>query len=307
MVERTKDSSLAGRIFLTLHLADRRGYGLSLSHLSKMLVHGEVPAEVILRELQTMPQVSHEDEIYCLKGRERLLPETRKRLMCHSKGAKRYEAEANRFASEYASLCPFIRCIAIAGSMASGGFLEEDDIDFNIFAEQGSKYTTYLLGILLSVKYSLRHRRKPLSRCAATPFLPKLICINVIWEDEESLPYVRQDAYMAYELLRQKPIFGVDFYRKVLEKNRWFEAYFPQIYNTVSSDVKVRKTFAAKVLRLFYSIPVTASTGEKICKELSYLLWRFVQFSRRNNSKARERVRWVTEMQKPYSLFGDRI
>ncbi len=208
---------LSERILITLQLADRR-------------------------EINGMLEVSNQDGICCLKGRENLIPETRRRLLRNGIVGKRYEAEARRFAGEYATLCPFIRCIAIAGSVASDGFSEEDDIDFNIFVEQGCKYTVYLLGILLSLKYSFRHRKKPLACKSRTPFLPKLICINVIWEESEAFPFVRQDAYMEYELLKQKPIFGIDFYSKILAKNMWLKTYFPQIYYRDSCETNVRKT-----------------------------------------------------------------
>jgi hypothetical protein len=301
------ECNLPDRILLTLDLADRRGYGMSLVHLSKMLIYGEAEEEKVRLMLSSMSSVSHKDGIYCLKGSEDLLPETRRRLFCNGVVGERYEAEAVLFSAEYASLCPFIKCIAIAGSMASGGFSEEDDIDFNIFTERGCKYTVYLLGILLSLKYSVKHRRKSLARKSRTPFLPKLICINVVWEEEETLPFVRQDKYMAYELMRQKPIVGLGFYKEVLKKNRWLKTYFPQIHNGSSCEVKVNKTFIAKVLRLIYSNHVVSHLGERMCKEISSFLWRLVQISRRNNPEALSRVRWVTEMQKPYALFGDRI
>ncbi len=294
------------RILLTLHLADRRGYGMCPVHISKLLIYWEEEEEQVRMILSSIPLVSHQDGIYCLKGSESLLSETRRRLLCNEVIRERYESEALLFSKEYASLCPFIKCIAITGSMASGGFSEEGDIDFNIFTERGCKYTVYLLGILLSLKYSVKHRRKSLARNSKTPFLPKLICINVIWEDEEALPFVRQDKYMAYELLK-KPIMGLDFYKEVLEKNSWLETYFPQIHNGSSSEVLVKKTFIARVLRLIYSNSVISHLGERMCKEISSFLWKLVQFSRRNNPEALSRVRWVTKMQKPYALFGDRI
>ncbi len=301
------ESDLADRILLTLHLADRRGYGMCLSHLSKMMIYGEEEEKNVRMTLSSMPEVSHQDGVYCLKGNESILSETKRRLICNGILGEKYEAKARIFASEYASLCPLIRCIAIAGSMASGGFSEDDDIDFNIFTERGSKYTVYLIGILLSLKYAFKHRKKPLSHKSWTPFIPKLICINVIWEDCETFPYVRQDEYMAYEILRQKPILGLEFYREVLEKNSWLKTYFPQIFNSSSPEINVKKTFIARILRLFYSNPATSYLGERMCWWISYLLWRFVQFSRRNKPDALSRTRWVIEMQKPYALFGDKI
>ncbi|MCZ7401573.1 MAG: hypothetical protein O8C61_05070 [Candidatus Methanoperedens sp.] len=301
------DTNLASRILMTLHIADRRGYGLCLFHLSKILVCGEVTSETVLGELRNLPGISQRNGIYCLKGREQVLTKTSERLKCHNKHAKAYEAVARRFASEYVSRCPFIKCIAVAGSMASGGFTEKDDIDFNIYVEKGSKYTVYFVGLLLSIKYSFLYRKKPLAECSKTPFLPKLICINVIWEDTEVFPYVRQDEYLAYELLRQKPIFGLEFYREVLSGNIWLKTCFPQIYNLEADEIKTKRTLSGRILRLFYSNPAISMIGEGLCKRISTFLWRLVQFSRRNNPQAIERVRWVTAMQKPYTLFSEKI
>ncbi len=270
--ESLEECSLADRILLTLRLANRRGYGMSLAHLSKMLIYGEAEEEKVRIMLSSMHSVSHQDGIYCLKGRERLLSETRRRLLCNGVIGERYEAEAMLFSTEYTSLCPFIKCIAIAGSMASGGFSEDDDIDFNIFTERGCKYPVYLLGILLSMKYSVKHRKKSLARKSRTPFLPKLICINVIREESEALPFVRQDAYMAYELLRQKLIFGIDFYRKILAKNMWLKTYFPRIYYRDSCETNVRKTLTARILHLIYTNYVVSKLEERMCKGTSTFL-----------------------------------
>jgi len=301
------DLDLASRILMTLHLADRRGYGLCLFHLSKTLVCGEVTTEKVLGELRNLPGISQSKGIYCLKGREQILTKTSERLKCHRKHAKIYQPVARRIASEYVSMCPFIKCIAVAGSMASGGFTENDDIDFNIYVEKGSKYTVYFVGILLSIKYSFLYRKKPLAECSKTPFLPKIICINVIWEDAEVFPYIRQDEYLAYELLRQKPIFGLEFYREVLSGNIWLKKYFPQIYDLEGDEIKAGRTLTGRILRLFYSSRAISFIGEGLCRRISTFLWRLVQFSRRNNPQALERVRWVKEMQKPYTLFSDRI
>ncbi len=222
MADFSGNNELSDRILKTLHLADRRGYGLSLVHLSKLLYCGETSEEEVRKELSTMTCISHSNDVYCLKGREHLLGETQRRLYNNEIMNERYEAIARRFASEYVFLC-------------------------------------------------------------------------------------RHDKYMAYELLRQKPIIGLDFYRQVLEKNRWLETFFPQIYNGSSWELTIKKTFIARVLRLMYSNSVVSYLGESMYRKISSFLWKLMQFSRRNNPEALSGVRWVTEMQKPYALFGDRV
>ena len=63
-----QECSLADRILLTLNLADRREYGMSLAHIPKMLIYGEAEEEKVRVMLSSMPSVSHKDGIYCLKG-----------------------------------------------------------------------------------------------------------------------------------------------------------------------------------------------------------------------------------------------
>lgn len=133
-------------------------------------------------------------------------------------------------------------------------------------------YESGAVGILLSLKYSFKHRKKPLACKSRTPFLPKLICINVIWEESEALPFVRHDAYMAYALLRQKPIFGIDFYRKILAKNMWLKMYFPKIYYRDSCETNVRKTLTARILHLIYTNYAVSKLGEIMCKGTSSFL-----------------------------------
>lgn len=36
-----EECNLEDRILLTLHLAEKRGYGINLAHISKMLIYGE--------------------------------------------------------------------------------------------------------------------------------------------------------------------------------------------------------------------------------------------------------------------------
>ncbi len=72
---------LSDRIITTLQLAGRRGYSMSLSHLSRMLILGEAREEEFGREINGMLDVSNYDGICCLKGKEHLIPETRRRLL----------------------------------------------------------------------------------------------------------------------------------------------------------------------------------------------------------------------------------
>ncbi|VVB93944.1 Uncharacterised protein [uncultured archaeon] len=88
--ESIEECNLADRILLTLHLAGRRGYGMCLSHISKMLIYGEAKEEQVRIIFSSMPLVSHQNDIYCLKGSESFLFEALSRVRCVTKMQKPY-------------------------------------------------------------------------------------------------------------------------------------------------------------------------------------------------------------------------
>ncbi len=91
--EGVTSGGLSNRIITTLQLADRRGYSLSLPHLSRMLIHGEAHEEEVGREINGMHEVSNHDGICCLKGREHLIPETRGLVLKKSIDLSPYKIE----------------------------------------------------------------------------------------------------------------------------------------------------------------------------------------------------------------------
>ncbi|MEK6978538.1 MAG: hypothetical protein AABX40_09140 [Candidatus Hydrothermarchaeota archaeon] len=298
--------TLEEKILKTLEIADRRGYALTLEQLSDLLYGGRAPREAVMEAIRGLQEVVGREGIYCLEGREALLDRARERRESNEADGKRYATVARAFASEFMALCPFVKSISLAGSLASDGFHEGDDLDFDLLVEDGRKYTTYLLGVLLSMRYSLRYRAKPARPEAKMLLLRKVICLNVLWTVWEAFPFSRQDEYMAYELLLMRPLQGVDYHRQVLESNPWLGAHFPQIYEIPYREVEPpeRGPFA-RLLERVYSRPGLAALGEGFSRSIAYALWRLVQLSRRKNPEALRRVEHVRRMQRPYTLFED--
>jgi len=108
---------------------------------------------------------------------------------------------------------------------------------------------------------------------------------------------------MAYELLRQKPVFGIDFYRKILAKNMCLESYFPQIYNRDSCETDVRKTLISRVLCLINTNSFVSKVVERVCKGTSTFLGGLYSSHAGITSKP-SLCEAGTEMQNPYVLFG---
>jgi hypothetical protein len=60
--------------------------------------------------------------------------------------------------------------------------------------------------------------------------VPMVVCLNIIWEESQVMPFVRRDEQMAYELFSAEVLHGEEFYNAMLASNDWLRGYFPQAY-----------------------------------------------------------------------------
>lgn len=285
---------LIERVFTTLALIERRGYNVSLECLAEWLLGGPIsPAQLrtVIEKtegLHLCAGLVHTEAVSSMALRRTL-----ERQHNHPTHRRRWWAEVERYVERLVVLCPQIRCVALAGSMAAGGFVETDDVDFNLFVEDGTRYTTYLQAAALALEVSLRHHSKPTDAHTRRWLLPKLMSVNVIWTDGDTRPFVRQDGAMALELFLSRPLWGEAYFRNVLGCNPWLDTYFPQ--------------FGARTHHCTRSgtIRSHASTGwcERLSYTATYLGWRWVMWTRRRNPEALARVALVRQYQSPYALF----
>src|SRR5437773_2662375 len=232
----TLPASLEKRVVDTLNIADRWGYGLAGEDVARLLHGGPADLSDVPSVLPSSPGVLYRDGIAAITGRGDLIEKSLARLRSNGKLAALYFEIAEDFARDLLRHNPFVRAIAVCGSTASGGLEAGDDIDFNLFAQDGAKYTVYLSALLLGLKYSLLHGRLFRGGSSFLWLLPKVTCVNVVWTESDSRPFVRQDASLAFELLRSVPIAGTAHYARTLESNPWLRGHFPQIFTRVVAD-----------------------------------------------------------------------
>ncbi|UFP95983.1 hypothetical protein [Gloeobacter morelensis] len=287
--------SLAERIFATLALIERRGFCVELGCLAEWLVGGAVAAGELRAAVERTEGLHISGD---LVHTDRLDPtavrRTLERQQAHPEAARRWWSTVEAYVEQLVSHCPQIRCVALAGSMAAGGFVETDDVDFNLFVEDDTRYTTYLQANVIALGFSARHRRRPTDAHTRRPFLPKLMSINVIWAEAEVRPFVRQDGAMALELFLSRPLWGDNYYRSVLGCNRWLDGYFPQFG---AAD------FLCPAARSHRTSP-WCRWRERFSYAAAYAGWRWVMWTRRHNPEALARVELVRKYQHPYALFG---
>lgn len=301
------DGGLPKRVRRTLRLFAAWGHATTLDHLGRHLMGGEVDPGVLRRLFRTSNLATVRDGFVALPGDVPLLAETRARLEAHAASEEGYLRLARAFSRELLAWCPFVQCIALTGSLAVGAFREGDDVDFDLFVEGSTKYITYLLSTLLGARYAWRHRHRTVDVRHETPLLPKLTCVNVVWRETETRPFVRTDEHLAYELLRCRPLYGSERFREVLADNPWLRAHFPQIYHRPLADAipEVPLNLVGRLLRALARWPRLLRALEVVSRGVTWSLYQVVQWSRRHNAEAQAHLEFLRRVKHPYEVFQD--
>lgn len=300
------EAQILARAERTLDLMHRWGYAPTVEVLAQDLLDGSAGVSDVLASLESTDRVLVDDGFVCVRGREDLLAKSRLRHDTHRELNGGPLAIAHEFARDLARVCPFVECLALSGSVASGGYAPGDDIDFDLVVRPGTKYTSYLVANLLGLKFSWRHRGRSKSDVHRTPFLPKVTCVNVVWPDDHTRPFVRQDGALAFELLRCTPLFGAARFRELLRDNPWVGEYFPQAYARAWTDAVPREPgVVASALDRIARHPRALACLEAASRWVAWILYRGVQASRRRNPAAVARMAFLRRVKFPYEVFQD--
>ncbi len=131
---------------------------------------------------------------------------------------------AARFGNVLTRLVPFIRTMAVTGSVAYGSAETWDDIDLFIVTERNRLWLTALMTLVFVRITKLLGLRPP----HLSPF-----CLSYVHDEEgfaDESQRNRSNPLFARELLKAKPIAGMDQYRKMLESNDWVADFYAAPY-----------------------------------------------------------------------------
>jgi len=184
-------------------------------------------------------QTGSKEGFYFLAGRETIV-ETRKE---REKRSRRLLPHAIRYGRMLGSL-PFVRMVALTGSLAVMNPSLRADFDYLLVAAKGRVWTARAFALLLN---RFAH------------FFGHTLCPNLILS-ESALEWRQHDLYSAHELVQMLPITGMDVYRQLMEANRWTEEYLPN-YSHDSS----RNTMAAEIAAPFkplFELPLRGRLGD---------------------------------------------
>ncbi len=297
-------ASLNERILGTLRLFRDWGHAPTLAQLGDFLLGGHVDARILRSRLATLDEVVSEDGIVGLAGWEDLIEKTKRRLHSNLALNGTYVGVAESFVEDLIASCPFVRSVALTGSLATGGFDQGDDIDFDLFVDAGTRYTAYLLATLIGLRYAWRYRHRRPSELHRTPLLPKITCVNVVWSEDQIRPFWRQDDSLAFELMRCQPLYGVDYFAGVLASNGWISIHFPQLFDRVPEEkIAAERNLFGRFLEAVGRHGWLLRGGEALSRGISWAIYTFVQWGRRRNPRAVARIEFLRRVKYPYEVF----
>jgi len=215
------------RVARTVALLRRRGYALSPARLGAMCAGGALPEHEVRRAVAASPELTIVHDLVLERDHMPRLDEILTRAEGHSAASPDYLAMTRRFVRTLVATAPFVRSVWIAGSLASGGFRDSDDVDLNLVVDDGHRHLAYVAVNALGLVHAMRYRGKPVDDLTRRPLAPRLMTANLILERSQLAPLARQDEGMAFELMVSQPVYGFEVFEKIVAVNPALVGHFP--------------------------------------------------------------------------------
>jgi hypothetical protein len=291
-----RSTSTSDRVRETVELLRRRGYALTPARLGALCLGGPLTEDVVRWAVAASPELTLAGDLVVERSTLARVAEIRSRATAHESDAAQYLPMTARFVRTLVAVAPFIRSVSVAGSLASGGFRDSDDVDLNLIVDDGHRHIAYVVVNMLGLVHALGHRAKPVDNLTRRPIAPRLMTANLILESSQCHPLQRQDEDMAYELLVAEPVFGHEAFTEVLDSNPALLDHFPQL--------------AYKQARLHTDPPawrlpaqLFPNSLDGAARRIGEAGWRYMQWTRRQHPDALARVAYVRATMRPYTLF----
>lgn len=199
-------ANLLHSTYQTLAYADLFDYPLTAQEVYRYLTLANTSFEEVALVLADETHFSNVENYYTVRGREEIV-ETRKQ---RGEVARRLLPKAARYGQIIASL-PFVRMVAITGSLAMSNTDEGKDIDYMVVTAPGHLWTCRALCLLLA----------RFAKLEGIDLCPNyLVTTNALEVEEHSL-------YVAHELAQMIPLSGMEIYDEMKRLNGWMTDYLP--------------------------------------------------------------------------------
>lgn len=200
------DSELNRAILNTVVYADIFDYPLTLTEIHRYLTGACAPLEVVSTLAAAHRFLRLVGGYYTLPGREAIVSIRERR----EKEAVRLWREARSYGRIIAGL-PFVRMVAITGSLAMNNVEADADIDYLLVTTPGRLWICRLLTLVIT-------------RLAA--FRGISLCPNFLLT-QNALEIPEHSLYAAHEFAQMVPLSGLDLYLRMRTLNPWVWDFLP--------------------------------------------------------------------------------
>ncbi len=291
------DTGAPDRIVRSVGLIQRRGYALEPERLAELCLGGPVSVDQVRSTAVASRELAIVQGLVLERQSSERAAGIVERASGHGDNAARYIRMTQRFVGALVAAAPFIRSVWIAGSLATGGFRQSDDVDLNLVVDDGHRHLAYVVVNVLGLLHALAHRAKPVDDLTRRPLAPRLMTANLILERSQLAPLARQDEGMAFELIVSEPVYGFDVFREIIERNPRLLDHFPQLAKK-RAPYAIEPAPRARVPSWLYP-----AAADGAARGLGRAAWRYMQWTRRHRPEALARVAFVRETMRPYALF----
>lgn len=188
------------------------------------------------------------DDFYSLQNNKLLIDRRRN----GNKLAERQMVTAFR-AAAILSHFPYVRSLAISGSLSKNFADERTDIDFFIITSANR----------LWIARTIMHVFKKLSFIVGKQ---NWFCMNY-YIDEAAMEIKEQNIFTAMEVVTLIPVYNDELFSKFIENNKWVKSYFPIKKANVTNIVKVKANFFKQLVEKIFN----NKSGDKIDNSLMKL------------------------------------
>lgn len=225
-------------ILASLSYFDIFQYPLTQTEISQFLqnAHSNDSITIALQELAFESRVYKFDDYYSLHDNFSII-QRRKSGNLRAWSVLRTAEKIAAFLSAF----PFVRGVAVSGSLSKNYADDHSDIDFFIITRKNR----------LWLARSFMHCFKKLALLLKKQ---DLFCMNY-YIDEEALQIREQNIYTATEVATLLPLRGIETFRRFYDANRWYRGFLPNHSMRISYIKEAKKPWIKGITEFVFNNP----------------------------------------------------